>query len=217
MLTSKTTSHLRKSLPKLRLLVSVLVTAGVMGTAPILVCRADAQEQPSQPEIIPSEPDTIEDFIETSTPRPNSLSNSVFSIAGGARLMSEAMAAVNQQNYPQAIAKLQDARQVYNQLSNFYLDLNNSFAGIDNRVSDSHRQKALETAQLRDQATYQLAIAYRANNQPELAIPLLVQLIRSQNPTRELGQQAYQQLFELGFVDVAYPRQSASDDTTPQG
>jgi predicted patatin/cPLA2 family phospholipase len=87
--------------------------------------------------------------------------------------MSEAMAAVNQQNYPQAIAKLQDARQVYNQLSNFYLDLNNSFAGIDNRVSDSHRQKALETAQLRDQATYQLAIAYRANNQPELAIPVV--------------------------------------------
>lgn len=187
-----------------------------MGAAPALVGRVSAQEQPEQPEQpsqpTPVEPGTIEDFVETSTPRPNSLNNSVFSIAGGARLMEEAMAAVNQQNYTQAIAKLQDARQVYNQLSNFYLDLNNSFAGIDNRVSDSHRIRALETAQLRDQATYQLAIAYRANNQPELAIPLLVQLIRSQNPTRELGQQAYQQLFELGFVDVAYPRESSNND-----
>jgi hypothetical protein len=29
-------------------------------------------------------------------------------------------------------------------------------------------------------------------------------LIRSQSPTRNLGQQAYQQLFELGFVDTEF-------------
>jgi thioredoxin-like negative regulator of GroEL len=116
------------------------------------------------------------------------------------------MEAASQQKYDVAISKLNDARQVFNQLSNFYQDLTASFAGIDNQIADSHRQKALEAAQLRDKATFQLAVVYRANNQPELAIPLLVQLIRSQQPTRELGQQAYQQLFELGFVEVAYPR-----------
>ncbi len=144
---------------------------------------------------------------QTNQPKPNTLSSSVFSIAGGNRLVSESMEAVSQQKYDIAIAKLMDARQVFNQLSNFYQDLTASFAGIDNQIADSHRQKALEAAQLRDKSTFQLAVVYRANNQPELAIPLLVQLIRSQQPTRELGQQAYQQLFELGFVEVAYPRQ----------
>jgi hypothetical protein len=143
------------------------------------------------------------------SPRPNSLNSSVFSLQGGERLMAEAMSAVDKQNYDLAVTKLQDARQVYNQLSNFYQELTTSFAGIDNRISESHRQKALQAAQLRDKTTYQLAVVYRAKNQPELAVPLLVQLIRSQAPTRELGQQAYQQLYELGFVDMAYPRNPA--------
>jgi hypothetical protein len=123
--------------------------------------------------------------------------------------MAEAMSAVDKQNYDLAVTKLQDARQVYNQLSNFYQELTTSFAGIDNRISESHRQKALQAAQLRDRSTYQLAVVYRAKNQPELAVPLLVQLIRSQAPTRELGQQAYQQLYEIGFVDMSYPRNPA--------
>jgi hypothetical protein len=143
-------------------------------------------------------------------PRPNSLNSSVFSLQGGERLMGEAMTAVNAQNYDLAVTKLQDARQVYNQLSNFYQELTSSFAGVDNRIADNHRQKALQAAQLRDKTTYQLAVVYRAKNQPELAVPLLVQLIRSQAPTRELGKQAYQQLFELGFVDMAFPSAPAA-------
>jgi hypothetical protein len=150
------------------------------------------------------------DSAATEMPRPNSLESSVFSITGGQRLMSESMSAVSQQNYDQAVTKLQDARQVFNQLSNFYQELNTSFTGIDNRLADGHRRKALQTAQLRDEATYQLAVVYRAKNQPELAVPLLIQLIRSQAPTRDLGQQAYQQLYELGFVDAQYVRPSAA-------
>jgi thioredoxin-like negative regulator of GroEL len=142
--------------------------------------------------------------------KPNSLENSVFSISGGERLMSESMTAISQQNYDLAATKLQDARQVFNQLSNFYQELTTSFAGIDNRISDSHRRRALQSAQLRDEATYQLAVVYRAKNQPELAVPLLIQLIRSQAPTRDLGNQAYQQLFELGFVDSQFVRPNAA-------
>jgi len=159
-----------------------------------------AQSQPvASPQTQPLEP-----------AKPNSLESSVFSISGGQRLMSESMNAISQQNYDQAVTKLQDARQVFNQLSNFYQELTTSFSGIDNRISDSHRRKALQTAQLRDEATYQLAVVYRAKNQPELAVPLLIQLIRSQAPTRDLGAQAYQQLFELGFVDAAFVRPNAS-------
>ncbi|WAL62645.1 hypothetical protein [Thermocoleostomius sinensis] len=133
---------------------------------------------------------------------------SILSIQGGQRLMDEAGAAVSAQNYELAVSKLQEARQVFNQLSNFYQELAASFSGIDNRIAEEQRAQAVETAQMRDQATYQLALVHRAQNKPELAVPLLIQIIRSQNPTRDLGRQAYQQLFELGFVDSPYPRGS---------
>ncbi|MDB9306592.1 hypothetical protein PN488_19860 [Nodularia spumigena CS-591/12] len=156
----------------------------------------------SQVQIIdPNDPNTL---------RPTAQNNSILSMAGGQRLMEEADQAVSAQNYALAVKKLQDARQVYNQLSNFYQELNASFTGIDTQVSDSQRQKALETAQKRDEATYQLALVHRAQNQPELAVPLLIQIIKSQNPTRDLGKKAYQQLFELGFVDTPFPRQGGS-------
>ncbi len=146
--------------------------------------------------------------------RPITQNNSLLSIEGGDRLMKDAEQAVSAQNYPLAAKKLQEARQVYNQLSNFYQELNSSFSGIDNRVSDSQRQKALSTAQKRDEATYQLALVHRAQNQPELAVPLLIQIVKSQNPTRDLGKKAYQQLLELGFVDAPYPRQGGSSSSS---
>lgn len=139
--------------------------------------------------------------------RPLAQEGSLLSIQGGQRLMSEAQSAVSAQNYDLAAVKLREARQVFNQLSNFYQGLASSFSGIDNRIADAQRLQALETAQMRDQATYQLALVHRAQNQPDLAVPLLVQIIQSQQPTRDLGQRAYQQLLELGFVDSAYPRE----------
>ena len=166
------------------------------------IAQTNVAQKPEVQTASPAQPVT--------TTNPNSLENSVFSISGGQRLMSESMTAVSQQNYDLAVTKLQDARQVFNQLSNFYQELTTSFAGIDNRISDSHRRRALQSAQLRDEATYQLAVVYRAKNQPELSVPLLIQLIRSQAPTRELGQQAYQQLFELGFVEDQFVRPSAA-------
>jgi hypothetical protein len=166
---------------------------------------------PSQPQ--PLEPDA------PNTLRPTSQSNSLLSVEGGKRLMTEASNAVSSQNYDVAAKKLQEARIVFNQLSNFYQQLNSSFSGIDNRVADSQRKKALETAQMRDEASYQLALVHRAQNKPELAVPLLIQIIQSQNPTRELGKKSYQQLLELGFVDAPFPKgggNTTSSTTTPK-
>lgn len=146
--------------------------------------------------------------------RPLAQGSSILSISGGERLMAEATDAISAQNYELAVTKLQEARQVFNQLSNFYQELSASFSGIDSRISEEQRNQAVETAQMRDQATYQLALVHRAQNKPELAVPLLIQIIRSQNPTRNLGQQAYQQLFELGFVDSPYPRNSEGEPTS---
>ena len=118
--------------------------------------------------------------------------------------MSQAEAAITAQDYDLAAENLQDARQTFNQLSNYYQELAQMFLGVDTQLHQSHRVKALETAQLRDQASYQLALVYRTQNQAALAVPLLMEILRSQQPTRDLGQRAYQQLFELGFVDQPY-------------
>ena len=123
--------------------------------------------------------------------------------------MTEASEAINNQQYDIAADKLQKARQVFNQLSNFYLQLFDNFSGIDNRIAESQRGKALETGQMRDEATYQLALVHRAQEQPELSVPLLVQVVNSQNPTSELGKKAYQQLYEIGFVDEPFTGSNA--------
>jgi len=138
---------------------------------------------------------------------PSTPTGSRFSLQGGQTLLSEAESAIATQNYTQAINKLQEARQVFNQLSNSYQQLSASFLAIDNRVSSTLRSKALDTAQKRDQATYQLALVYRSQNQPQQAVPLFVQIIQSQQPTRDLGQKSYQQLLELGFVDAPFTPQ----------
>ena len=145
--------------------------------------------------------------------RPTGQSGALLSVEGGKRLMEDASNAVSSQNYSEAAKKLQDARSVFNQLSNFYQQLNSSFSGIDNRVADGLRKKARDTAQMRDEATYQLALVHRAQNKPSLAVPLLVQIIKSQMPTRDLGKKAYQQLLELGFVDA--PSSSGASNAAP--
>ena len=184
--------------------VSIIAASVLAASAIVNPSAGHAQSLPTGPNqakpIDPSDPNVL---------RPVDQENNILSLSGGQRLMQEAKQAVSAQNYSLAVKKYQEARQVYNQLSNFYQELAGSFSGIDNRISDSQRKKALETAQMRDEATYQLALVHRAQNQPELAVPLLVQIIRSQQPTRELGQKAYQQLFELGFVDSPFPRSRA--------
>lgn len=183
-------------LASLSLLTAAIVLRPVSIQAQALPTGPD-QAQP----IDPNDPNVV---------RPVTQESGFLSVPGGQRLMQEATSAVSAQNYTTAIKKLQEARQVFNQLSNFYQDLAGSFSAIDNRVADSQRRKALETAQMRDEATYQLALVHRAQKQPELAVPLLVQIVRSQQPTRDLGKKAYQQLFELGFVDTPFPRAEQS-------
>lgn len=183
----------------------------LLSAALVLTTLLPANAQtPKQPESNQAQP---LDSTNPNVASPEAQNNSLLSVQGGQRLMSEASSAISAQNYTLAAKKLQDARQVFNQVSNFYQELGTSFSGIDNRLADSQRKKALETAQLRDDATYQLALVHRAQNKPELAVPLLVQVIRSQNPTRELGKKAYQQLLELGFVDAPLPRSGGASSS----
>lgn len=165
-----------------------------------------------------TESQPTEDVAQPDSSTPTTQFDGIFSIEGGKKLLSEADQAIDAQEYDLAAQKLQSARQVFNQLSNFYLQLFNSFSGLDNSVAESHRKKALETGIERDKATYQLALVHRSQNQPELSIPLLVQIITSQSPTSGLGKKAYEQLLEIGFVDapLSPPKKRNSQPQTPQ-
>jgi len=156
-------------------------------------------------------------YAQSNPPNSQPQSESILSLRGGEQLMQEASDAIGSEQYSVAIDKLQQARKVFNQLSNFHLQLAESFSGIDSTISESNRNNALKSGQMRDEATYQLALVHRAQNQPELAVPLLIQVIRSQDPTSELGKKSYQQLYELGFVESPYsPSTPSSASPTPQ-
>lgn len=178
-----------------------------MSLVGILSSATLAQESPEMDAAEEVETDMpVEDETETPSEvrRLDQISDSDFSIGYADQLTSEAEGAIATQQYTVAIEKLTEARQLYNQLSLYYQELAEMFFGIDTRQNRSNREKAIETAQKRDQVTYQLALIHRTQDDPEKAVPLLMEVLRSQQPTRELGQQAYQQLYELGFVEDPY-------------
>lgn len=189
------------------------ITIGAIAAFTLLQPLQVQAQQPSAPENQP-QVEPADDPTDPNNLRPLTQDSSLLSVQGGQRLMTEASSAISNQNYALASQKLQESRQIFNQLSNFYQQLGSSFAGIDIRLAESHRTKAVETAQMRDEATYRLALVHRAQNKPELAVPLLIQIIRSQQPTRDLGKKAYQQLLELGFVDAPFPRPASSQPSS---
>jgi hypothetical protein len=193
-------------------LTRVLFFLAISVTSAIATIPALAQETPTTtPETTtPENPSNPTETTEPNSPNsPRSQPNTFLSLQGGQNLMSEATEAINQQQYDVAADKLQKAREIFNQLSNFYLQLFDNFSGIDNKIAQSHRDQALATGQMRDEATYQLALVHRAQEKPELSVPLLVQVVNSQDPTSELGKKAYQQLYEIGFVSEPYTGSNA--------
>lgn len=187
-------SIVSKATPKIALIAAASTVLTVM-SAPF-AAQAQSQMLLAQSTQPPAEAPNATRTIEQS--------DSPIGIASGQALMDEAESAIAQQDYTLASEKLVAARKALNDVSTYYQNLSGVFTGVDRRVNDGLRTLALESAQVRDQASYQLAVVYRAQSRPELAVPLLVEVVQSQQPTRPLGQQAYQQLYELGFVEVPY-------------
>lgn len=96
------------------------------------------------------------------------------------------------------------AREVSKQLLSFYRDLSGAFRGLDARIPREMDSKGRKTLTLLAEANLRLAALFRRQNQPEIAVPLLVEVIRLTTPSKKEGQKAYQSLIELGFVDTPY-------------
>ncbi|WP_259701661.1 MULTISPECIES: hypothetical protein [Synechococcales] len=106
------------------------------------------------------------------------------------------------------------ARDASLRLLGFYRDLSGSFRGLDARIPREMDQKGRESLETLAQANLRLAALLRRQNQPEVAVPLLVEVIKIMTPAREEGRRAYQSLVELGFATTPYTAGEPAPATT---
>ena len=97
-----------------------------------------------------------------------------------------------------------DARKLAKQLASFYSDLNTAFIGIDARIPNEMQRKGKEILQILAESNERLATLYIKNGKPEVAVPLLVEIIRIMSPKSRVGKEAYERLIQLGFVETKY-------------
>ena len=107
-------------------------------------------------------------------------------------------------DFEKAKESLVKARKLAKQLASFYSDLNSSFKGIDARMPNEMQRKGKETLQILAESNGRLASLYLKTEQPEVAVPLLVETIRIMSPNSPEGKQAYERLIQLGFVETKY-------------
>ena len=77
-------------------------------------------------------------------------------------------------------------------------------ATINSAPRFDHNPTTGESLGLLVEANLRLAALFRRQNQPEVAVPLLVEVVKSMTPASDPGRRAYQQLLELGFVTTPY-------------
>ena len=97
-----------------------------------------------------------------------------------------------------------DARKLAKQLASFYSDLNTSFKGIDARIPSEMQRKGKESLQILAVTNERLSSLYLKTEEPEVAVPLLIETIRILTPTSKEGKAAFKKLNQLGFVDTKY-------------
>ena len=97
-----------------------------------------------------------------------------------------------------------DGRKLAKQLASFYSDLNTAFVGTDARIPNEMQRKGKKTLQILAESNKRLAALYIKNEEPEVAVPLLVETIRIMSPNSPEGKEAYERLLQLGFVETKY-------------
>lgn len=127
-----------------------------------------------------------------------------FNVAAVRSLLNRGDSAVASGNLDQAKSDYDNARTAAKQLLAFYRDLSGAFRGLDARIPREMDSKGREALSLLAQANLRLAALFRRQNQPEVAVPVLVEVVRLMTPASTEGQKAYQSLVELGFVDTPF-------------
>lgn len=127
-----------------------------------------------------------------------------FNVGSVEVLIDQGDAAISAGNLDRAREYYDDARSASKQLLGFYRDLSGAFRGLDARIPREMDVKGREALGLLAQADLRLAALFRRQNQPEVAVPVLVEVVKLMTPSQVEGQKAYQSLLELGFVETPF-------------
>ncbi|MFM7085768.1 MAG: hypothetical protein ACKOXO_02080 [Cyanobium sp.] len=119
-------------------------------------------------------------------------------------LLSRGDAAIAAGNLAEARRLYDDARTASQRLSAFYRDIVGAFRGLDARIPREMDDKGRQAVDLQAQSNLRLAALFRRQGQPEVAVPLLVDVLKLVTPASDQGRRAYQQLLEIGFVSTPY-------------
>ena len=111
---------------------------------------------------------------------------------------------INDGDFEKAKQNYDKARNLARQLAGFYRDLNGSFKGLDARIPLEMDKKGRNSIKMWAQSNARLASLYTRKEQSEVAVPLLVEIIRLMSPNSPEGKEAYEKLLNLGFVDTTY-------------
>ena len=133
-----------------------------------------------------------------------STENSSLNINSINSFLEQANVSIKTGNVENAIESLKKARANSNLLINYYRDLHSSFKGIDALIPRELIKKNRDANKLLAKANMKLAIIYRSKGEAELAVPLLVEVVKILSPLNPKGAEAYQQLIELGLVDTTF-------------
>ena len=133
-----------------------------------------------------------------------SSSNKTLSISNIETFLREGDSLIKAGEIDKAKESFDKARNLAKQLAGFYGDLNTSFRGLDARVPREMSEKGKKSLQIWAEANARLAAVYKSKKQPEVAVPLFVEIIRLMSPTSSEGKEAYKELIQLGFVETPY-------------
>ena len=144
---------------------------------------------------IDSDPSTYK--VLSSNSKKLSTSNVEVYITEGDKLIKNGDFELAKENYDKA-------RDLSRKLASYYSDLNKAFRGIDARVPLEMEKKGKESIRIWAKSSSRLAALYKRRKQPEVAVPLLVEIIRLMSPNSPEGKKAYENLMQLGFADTTY-------------
>ena len=152
-------------------------------------------------------PNTNSVYSETDDPKNYkvlSSKNKKLSIANVQVFLKEGDKLIENGDFEKAKVTYDKARNLARQISGFYRDLNDSFRGIDARIPLEMDNKGRKSIEIWAESNSRLAALYERKKQPEVAVPLLVEIIRLMSPNSPQGKKAYESLIQLGFVDTSY-------------
>ena len=127
-----------------------------------------------------------------------------FNVSVVEALIKKGENSVSEDNLEEARKYFDQAREASKQLLSFYRDLSGAFRGLDARIPREMDTKGRKALMLLSKANLQLAALFRRQGKPEVAVPLLVEVVRLTTPAKPEGKRAYQSLVELGFVETPY-------------